>query len=213
MIRCWESTDPLYLAYHDEEWGVPSHDERHLFEMLVLEGAQAGLSWSTILHKREGYRRAFAGFDVERVASGRAALDAAARRRPDLIVNWSAKTQLYGSPAATLAGMGAFLRANRCATRRQAALWHTCRRTPYPRQGVRGMDVPKGKPKGEWWKNYLRRRDLPRRLGISSATIARRDARGELPPSIFLGDLKNADAKWRRRSGPASLAHSMTTQD
>jgi DNA-3-methyladenine glycosylase I len=60
--------DPLYLAYHDEEWGVPSHDERHLFEMLVLEGAQAGLSWSTILRKREGYRRAFAGFDVEAVS-------------------------------------------------------------------------------------------------------------------------------------------------
>ncbi len=60
--------DPLYLAYHDEEWGVPSHDERYLFEMLVLEGAQAGLSWSTILHKREGYRRAFAGFDPEVVA-------------------------------------------------------------------------------------------------------------------------------------------------
>jgi DNA-3-methyladenine glycosylase I len=60
--------DPLYLAYHDEEWGVPSHDERHLFELLVLEGAQAGLSWSTILHKREGYRRAFAGFEIETVA-------------------------------------------------------------------------------------------------------------------------------------------------
>jgi DNA-3-methyladenine glycosylase I len=56
------------LRYHDEEWGVPSHDERHLFEMLVLEGAQAGLSWSTILRKREGYRAAFAGFDPERVA-------------------------------------------------------------------------------------------------------------------------------------------------
>jgi DNA-3-methyladenine glycosylase I len=62
------AADPLYLAYHDEEWGVPSHDERHLFEMLVLEGAQAGLSWSTILRKRENYRRAFAGFDVEKVA-------------------------------------------------------------------------------------------------------------------------------------------------
>jgi DNA-3-methyladenine glycosylase I len=60
--------DPLYVAYHDQEWGVPSHDGRHLFELLVLEGAQAGLSWSTILRKREGYRRAFAGFDVERVA-------------------------------------------------------------------------------------------------------------------------------------------------
>jgi DNA-3-methyladenine glycosylase I len=60
--------DPAYLAYHDEEWGVPSHDDRHLFEMLVLEGAQAGLSWSTILRKREGYRRAFARFDPAAVA-------------------------------------------------------------------------------------------------------------------------------------------------
>jgi DNA-3-methyladenine glycosylase I len=60
--------DELYLRYHDEEWGVPSRDERHLFEMLVLEGAQAGLSWSTILRKREGYRRAFRGFDPEAVA-------------------------------------------------------------------------------------------------------------------------------------------------
>ena len=61
--------DPLYRAYHDEEWGRPSREERHLFEMLVLEGAQAGLSWSTILRKREGYRRAFAGFDPVVVAA------------------------------------------------------------------------------------------------------------------------------------------------
>jgi DNA-3-methyladenine glycosylase I len=67
--RCpWCGTDPLYVAYHDEEWGVPVHDDRHLFEMLVLEGAQAGLSWSTILNKRDGYRRLFAGFDPEVVA-------------------------------------------------------------------------------------------------------------------------------------------------
>lgn len=56
------------VAHHDDEWGRPSHDDRHLFEMLTLEGAQAGLSWSTILHKREGYRRAFAGFDPAQVA-------------------------------------------------------------------------------------------------------------------------------------------------
>jgi len=56
------------LAYHDEEWGVPSHDDRHLFELLTLEGAQAGLSWSTILRKRDGYSRAFVGFDPEEVA-------------------------------------------------------------------------------------------------------------------------------------------------
>jgi DNA-3-methyladenine glycosylase I len=61
--------DQLYRAYHDEEWGVPSHDDRHLFEMLVLEGAQAGLSWATILAKREGYRAAFCGFDPGSVAS------------------------------------------------------------------------------------------------------------------------------------------------
>ena len=68
--RCdWAfSNNPLYLDYHDEEWGVPSHDDRDLYEMLVLEGAQAGLSWSTILTKREGYRRAFAGFDPKAVA-------------------------------------------------------------------------------------------------------------------------------------------------
>lgn len=67
--RCgWVNDDPLYIAYHDEEWGVPLHDDRRLFEMLVLEGAQAGLSWYTILRKREGYRRAFDEFDPERVA-------------------------------------------------------------------------------------------------------------------------------------------------
>jgi DNA-3-methyladenine glycosylase I len=67
--RCpWSGTDPLYVAYHDREWGVPSRDDRHLFEMLVLEGAQAGLSWITILRKRESYRKAFAGFDPARVA-------------------------------------------------------------------------------------------------------------------------------------------------
>lgn len=68
--RCaWvPESDPLYVAYHDEEWGVPERDDRALYELLTLEGAQAGLSWSTILHKREGYRRAFAGFDPAKVA-------------------------------------------------------------------------------------------------------------------------------------------------
>ena len=67
--RCpWCGDDPLYVRYHDEEWGVPVHDDRKLFEFLVLEGAQAGLSWLTILRRREGYRRAFAGFDPEAVA-------------------------------------------------------------------------------------------------------------------------------------------------
>ena len=70
MNRCaWvPPADPLYVAYHDEEWGVPERDDAKLFELLNLEGAQAGLSWSTILHKREGYRAAFAGWDAEAIA-------------------------------------------------------------------------------------------------------------------------------------------------
>ncbi len=67
--RCqWAGDDPLYCAYHDDEWGVPSHDDRHLFEMLILEGAQAGLSWITILKKRDNYRRAFDQFDADKIA-------------------------------------------------------------------------------------------------------------------------------------------------
>jgi len=67
-VRCWETTDPLYLAYHDEEWGRPVRDERGLLERLCLEGFQSGLSWLTILRKREAFRAAFEGFDPERVA-------------------------------------------------------------------------------------------------------------------------------------------------
>ena len=68
-IRCeWCGSDPLYVAYHDDEWGVPVHDDQRLFEMLILGGAQAGLSWLTILKKREGYRKAFHAFDHEKIA-------------------------------------------------------------------------------------------------------------------------------------------------
>lgn len=70
LTRCaWCGTDPLYVKYHDEEWGRPVYDDRVLFEFLILEGAQAGLSWITILRRREGYRQAFADFDVHRVAA------------------------------------------------------------------------------------------------------------------------------------------------
>ena len=67
--RCdWAGTDPLYLTYHDTEWGVPVHDDRKLFEFLILEGAQAGLSWLTIMRKRDGYRAAFDNFDPAKIA-------------------------------------------------------------------------------------------------------------------------------------------------
>ncbi|HYC53523.1 MAG TPA: DNA-3-methyladenine glycosylase I [Candidatus Binatia bacterium] len=69
LVRCdWCGTDPLYRKYHDEEWGVPVHDDAKLFEFIILEGAQAGLSWITILRKREAYRKAFANFDADKVA-------------------------------------------------------------------------------------------------------------------------------------------------
>jgi len=69
ISRCgWSTTDPLYIAYHDNEWGREVHDDQKMFECIVLEGAQAGLSWITILRRREGYRGAFAGFDVHQVA-------------------------------------------------------------------------------------------------------------------------------------------------
>jgi DNA-3-methyladenine glycosylase I len=77
MTRCeWSGTDPIYIAYHDDDWGAPVHEDRHLFEMLILEGAQAGLSWLTILKKRDAYRIAFEQFDIATVADyGQADID------------------------------------------------------------------------------------------------------------------------------------------
>jgi DNA-3-methyladenine glycosylase I len=87
--RCFwaQNGDGLYTRYHDEEWGRPSHDDRHLFEMVILEGAQAGLSWSTILNKREGYRRAFANFDPRKVARFDARKRAALLRDEGIVRN------------------------------------------------------------------------------------------------------------------------------
>ena len=87
-MRCaWCLADPIYIAYHDEEWGRPVHDDRALFEMLILEGAQAGLSWLTILRRREGYRRAFAGFDARKIARYDARKAAALMRDAGIIRN------------------------------------------------------------------------------------------------------------------------------
>jgi len=86
--RCaWANGGPLEIEYHDTEWGVPSRDDRHLFEMLILEGAQAGLSWSTILRKRENYRKAFSGFDPFKVARFNARKRAALMRDPGIVRN------------------------------------------------------------------------------------------------------------------------------
>jgi DNA-3-methyladenine glycosylase I len=102
--RCpWGDSDPLYLAYHDEEWGVPLHDDRRLFEMLLLEGAQAGLSWLTILRRREGYRRAFDGFDPEKIARYDARKKAALLADPGIIRNRLKVEAAVGNARAFLA--------------------------------------------------------------------------------------------------------------
>ena len=86
--RCgWATSDPLYVRYHDEEWGVPVHDDRLLFEMLTLEGAQAGLSWITVLRKRESYKKAFADFDARKVARFDAKKRAALMLDPGIVRN------------------------------------------------------------------------------------------------------------------------------
>jgi len=88
MSRCeWAGTDPLYVRYHDEEWGVPVHDDRRLFEMLILEGAQAGLSWITILRKRDAYRKAFDRFDPRKVARYTAARKRVLLRNAGIVRN------------------------------------------------------------------------------------------------------------------------------
>ena len=101
--RCaWGTSDPLYLAYHDTEWGVPIHDDRRLFELLNLEGAQAGLAWITILRKREGYRRAFDGWDPARIATYDEADEARLLANPAIVRNRAKVRAAIGNARAYL---------------------------------------------------------------------------------------------------------------
>jgi len=102
--RCpWGTGDPLNLAYHDAEWGVPIHDDRHLFELLCLEGAQAGLSWTTILRKREGYRLAFEGWDPTRIAGYGPEDEARLLADPGIVRNRAKIASAIGNARAFLA--------------------------------------------------------------------------------------------------------------
>ena len=101
--RCpWGTGDPLNLAYHDTEWGVPIHDDGHLFELLCLEGAQAGLSWTTILRKREGYRLAFEGWNPERIAGYGAEDEARLLADPGIVRNRAKIASVIGNARAYL---------------------------------------------------------------------------------------------------------------
>lgn len=103
LPRCeWAGDDPLMQQYHDEEWGVPTHGDRALFELLILEGAQAGLSWRTVLHRREGYRAAFHGFDIATIAAYTDADRDRLRADPGIIRNRAKIAAAIASAQATL---------------------------------------------------------------------------------------------------------------
>jgi DNA-3-methyladenine glycosylase I len=109
MCRCeWCGSDPLYVAYHDDEWGVPVHDDRLLFEFLILEGAQAGLSWLTILKKRDNYRKAFHDFDCERIARYTQADVARLLADPGIVRNRLKIASAIGNARGVLAIRGEF---------------------------------------------------------------------------------------------------------
>ena len=152
LTRCsWCGTDPLYVRYHDEEWGVPSHDDRHLFEMLLLEGAQAGLSWITILRKREAYRRAFAGFDAARVARFTPARVERLLADPGIVRN---RLKIEGA----VRNARAFLEVQREAGSFDRYIWQFVGGRPRVNRPRRMADVPARTPESDALSRDLKRR-------------------------------------------------------
>ena len=150
--RCgWVNDDPLYVAYHDEEWGVPVHDDRMLFEMLTLEGAQAGLSWYTILRKREAYRRAFDGFDAERIARYDDRKTASLLADPGIVRN---RLKVH----ATIGNARAWLDLRASGIGLSEFLWDLTGGTPVVNAWRRLEDVPASTPVSEAMSKALKRR-------------------------------------------------------
>ena len=148
--RCaWCGTDPLYVDYHDCEWGVPAHDDRHLFELLILEGAQAGLSWITVLRKREAYRRAFAGFDPAAVAAFGPERVAALLQDPGIVRNRL-------KVAAAVTNAGAFLAVQREFGSFDAYLWRD--RAPRVNRWENQGEIPAVTPEAQALSRDLVRR-------------------------------------------------------
>ncbi len=148
--RCaWCLADPIYIAYHDEEWGRPVHDDRVLFEMLILEGAQAGLSWLTILRRREGYRRAFDRFDARKIARYDQRKAAALLRDPGIIRN---RLKI----AATIDNAKAFLQAQAEPGGFDGLLWSFVGGKPQARG--RGAKPRNTSPEAEAMSRELKRR-------------------------------------------------------
>ena len=150
--RCaWAGQDPLYVAYHDEEWGVPVRDDRRLFEMLILEGAQAGLSWYTILKKREAYRRAFDGFDPERIARYDDSKVASLLQDPGIVRNRLKVRAAIGNARA-------WIEMRDSGVRFSEFLWDFTDGVPVVNAWTRLEDVPATTPVSEAMSKALRRR-------------------------------------------------------
>ena len=152
LTRCsWVNDDPLYMAYHDEEWGVPMWDDRGLFEMLILEGAQAGLSWYTILRKRDAYRKAFDGFGPERIARYHDEKVASLLQDPGIVRN-RLKVQ------AAIANARAWLEMRESGTGFSEFLWGFGGGSPVLNAWSRQEDVPAKTPASEAMSKALKRR-------------------------------------------------------
>ena len=151
--RClWAPTSkPLYLAYHDEQWGVPEHDDRMLFEMLILEGAQAGLSWETILNKREAYRRAFDRFDPRKIARYDARKVRALLADPGIVRN---RLKI----AAAITNARAFLEVQREFGSFDAYIWQFVGGAPRRNAWSHHRQVPARTEESDAMSNDLRRR-------------------------------------------------------
>jgi DNA-3-methyladenine glycosylase I len=143
--------DELYVEYHDREWGVPVYDDRALFEALVLDGAQAGLSWATILHKREAYRAAFDGFDMARVARYDDAKLAELLANPGIVRNRGKLTSAIANARAALALV------EECGSL-SAALWQFVGGTPKRNAWQTVSELPAKTPESEAMSDFLRRR-------------------------------------------------------
>ncbi|MDP9198755.1 MAG: DNA-3-methyladenine glycosylase I [Pseudomonadota bacterium] len=151
MKRCAWPVSPLAIAYHDREWGVPVHDDRVLFEFITLEGAQAGLSWETILRKRDAYRTAFAGFDPAKVARFTAARRARLMRDEGIVRN---RLKIDS----TVTNAAAFLAVQREAGSFDRFLWDFCGGRPRDNHVRRGKRLPARTPESDALSKELKRR-------------------------------------------------------
>lgn len=152
VVRCsWSLTDPLYRQYHDEEWGVPVHDDRKLFEMLILEGAQAGLSWITILKKREEYRKAFDNFDPDRVASFNSVMIERLMKNPGIVRN---RLKIEGA----VRNARSFLEVVRESGTFDMYIWQFVGGKPLQNRWTTMQEVPSTSPESDAMSRDLRKR-------------------------------------------------------